>query len=187
MEKTNPVFAIVSSESELRKDSLGGLYCQTPIADVIPLDLIISPQYGGKYLATLDLAPMKLNQEFPVNSEVIINVGEHIGARAQVVGYSRNSFEFDEVEVQILQAVPRLTNTARDIANKYDFQHTYRSVHSIAKQLGVDVLTVLQVLDSVVIKTQVSEGEKSLYPDRFDLGLNLINRKNHTIVPELVM
>ncbi len=166
---------------------MGNLYCQTPIADVIPLDLIISPQYEGRYMATLDLAPMKLNQEFPLNSEVIINVGEHIGARAQVVGYSRNSLEFDEVEVQIVEAVPRLTNTAREIASKFDFQHTYRSVHSVAKQLGVDVLTVLQVLDSVVIKTQKAEEEKSLYPDRFDLGLNLINRKNHTIVPELVM
>ena len=46
---------------------------------------------------------------------------------------------------------------------------------------------MLQVLDNVVIKTEVSEGEKSVYPDRFDLGLNFINRKNHTIVPEHVM
>jgi len=46
---------------------------------------------------------------------------------------------------------------------------------------------VYQILDGVIIKTQVNEAEKSVYPDRFDLGLNLIGRKNHTIVPELIM
>ena len=46
---------------------------------------------------------------------------------------------------------------------------------------------IYQILDSVIIKTQVDDGEKSVYPDRFDLGLNLIQRKNHTIVPELIM
>jgi len=187
LEKTSPNFAIVSCESELRKDSLGNLYCQTPIFDVIPLDLIISPDFAGRYRATLDLAPMKLSQEFPLNSEVIVNIGEHIGARGQVVGYSRNSFEFDQIEVQITHPVPRLSNVTRDLSSKYDTQHTYSSVPRVAKQLGVDVLTVLQVLDAVVIKTEVSEGEKSVYPDRFDLGLNLINRKNHTIVPEHVI
>jgi len=131
LEKTSPNFAIVSCESELRKDSLGNLYCQTPIVDIIPLDLIISPDFAGRYRATLDLAPMKLSQEFPLNSEVVINIGEHIGARAQVVGYSRNSFEFDQVEVQITHPVPRLSNVTRDISNKHDTQHLYSSVHKV--------------------------------------------------------
>ena len=46
---------------------------------------------------------------------------------------------------------------------------------------------VLTILDCIVVKTEASGTEKSIYPERFDIGLNLIQRRNHTIVPELIM
>jgi len=44
-DKQDPVFAIVNCESELRKDSLGNLYCPYPIIDVLPLALIMSSEF----------------------------------------------------------------------------------------------------------------------------------------------
>ena len=106
---------------------------------------------------------------------------------AKVVGYSKSSVDFDNVEVKILQPVPQLSSVTSAIARRYDDQKNYRGVNDVAKQMGLDVQVLLTILDCVLVKTEPELNQKSIYPEKFDIGLALIQKKNHTIVPELVM
>mmetsp|Transcript_41689 Transcript_41689/g.37090 ORF Transcript_41689/g.37090 Transcript_41689/m.37090 type:complete len:425 (+) Transcript_41689:2473-3747(+) len=63
----------------------------------------------------------------------------------------------------------------------------YRSVNDVANSIGVKLEVLLTLLDSVVVKTETDQNKESIYPEKFDLGLSLINKKNHTIVPELII
>lgn len=139
------------------------------------------------YRGDIDLSQKDLPKEFPKFTDVVINMGNNVGSVAKVTGYVRNNFDFDQVEVRIFKLPLNLSNVTKSIAEKYDSHHNYSSAATIANQLGIDVGVLLTVLDFIVIKTEPAVDGKSIYPERFDLGLNLIQRKNHTIVPELIM
>jgi len=57
----------------------------------------------------------------------------------------------------------------------------------VAKRLGVDLQVIFAILDCLFVKTEACVNEKAIYPERVDIGLNLIQSKNQIIVPELVM
>lgn len=57
----------------------------------------------------------------------------------------------------------------------------------MAKRLGVDLQVIFAILDCLFVKTEACVNEKAIYPERVDIGLNLIQSKNQIIVPELVM
>jgi hypothetical protein len=155
--------------------------------DIIPLPLIIHTSNTPSYRGQIDYRPKDLQNEFPKNSDVVINIGPHIGSLAKVVGHSRSQVDFDNVEIKILQPVPQLSSVTAAIAHRYDDQKNYRGINDVAKQMGVDVQVLLTILDCVLIKTEPELNQKSIYPEKFDIGLALIQKKNHTIVPELVM
>lgn len=180
-------FAIIQSDTEARRDSLGTLYCSRPLWDIIPLPLIIETSNTPHYRGQIDYRPKPLHLEFPKNSDVIINIGPHIGSLGKVVGYESGHVDFDNVQVKILQPVPHLAQITAAIAKRYDDQKNYRSVNDVAKQMGVDVQVLLTILDCVVVKTEPELNQKSIYPEKFDIGLSLIQKKNHTIVPELII
>lgn len=114
-------------------------------------------------------------------------MGPPTGSLAKVVGYVSEAADFDNVEVKILKTVPKLNEITSAIANKYDDHRRYRSVYKVAKHLGIDLQVILRVLDWVFIKIENTKNDQSIYPERLDLGLNLIRRRYHSILPELII
>ncbi len=166
---------------------MGALFCSRPLWDIIPLPLVIETANTPQYRGQVDYKPKPLHGEFPKGNDVIINIGPHIGSLAKVVGYEKGHVDFDNVEVKILQPVPQIGQITASIAQRYDDHKNYRSVNDLAKQMGVDVQVILTILDCVVVKTEPQLNQKSIYPEKFEIGLSFIQKKNHTIVPELVM
>lgn len=86
----------------------------------------MNTSYRGK----VDYSDKDLGKEFPLYSEVVLNIGPSKGSLAKVVGYSSEAHEFDNVEVKIIKTVPKLSATT-SIANKYDDHRNYRSVYKV--------------------------------------------------------
>lgn len=47
--------------------------------------------------------------------------------------------------------------------------------------------TVLSILGSIIVKSDQSINAKSIYAEKFDVGLNLVKPKYNMLVPELIM
>jgi len=180
-------FALVYLESEPRKDSLGMIYSPKPRVEAIPLNFLIDTKIMPSYRGRIDYSQKDLTKEFPLYTDAIINVGPPTGSLAKIVGYVSEAADFDNVDVKIVKTVPKLNHITSAIANKYDDHRRYRSVYKVAKHLGVDLQVILRVLDCLFIKIENTKNGQSIYPERLDLGLNLIRRRYHSILPELII
>ncbi|CAD8183733.1 unnamed protein product [Paramecium pentaurelia] len=67
----------------------------------------------------------------------------------------------------------------------YDYIHSdiYYSLQIVSEKLQCSVKTLLNLLGSVVVNMQDKESKIA---DQLDIGLNIINRTNNQLVPELV-
>ncbi|CAK76108.1 unnamed protein product (macronuclear) [Paramecium tetraurelia] len=67
----------------------------------------------------------------------------------------------------------------------YDYIHSdiYYSLQIVSEKLQCSVKTLLNLLGSVVVNM---EDKESKIADQLDIGLNIINRTNNQLVPELV-
>lgn len=180
-------FALIYLETEPRKDALGNIYSPKPRIETIPLNFLIDTNIMPLYRGRIDYSVKDILKEFALHTEVIINIGPPAGSLAKVVGYTSEAYDFDQVEVKIVKAVPKLDSFTSAIASKYNDHRRYKSLYNVSKRLGVDLQVIFTVLDCLFVKTVSVSNEKTIYPERFDIGLNLIQRTNQTIVPELVM
>ena len=83
------------------------------------------------YRGDIDLSQKDLPKEFPKFTDVVVNMGNNVGAVAKVTGYVRNNYEFDQVEVRVCKLPLNLTNVTRNIAAKYDSHHNYSSAAAV--------------------------------------------------------
>ncbi len=125
-------FALIYVESEPRKDCLGNIYSPNPRIQTIPLHFLIDTNILPNYRGRIDYNPKTLIDEFSLYSDVLVNIGPSAGSLAKVVGYTSEAYDFDNVEVQIIKTVPKLSSYTSSIASKYNDHRKYRNLYHVS-------------------------------------------------------
>jgi hypothetical protein len=123
-----------------------------------------------------------LEEEFQIDEEVLFTHPDLklCGARGRVVGFSK---EHKKVKVQVLQE-PRynsskLSEIVKMLSTKADIFFSLRFAAEILRIPFDQLQTILGTINVVTPKD-------SKLPPSIDIGLNLMSRREHKIVPNLV-
>lgn len=185
-DKLDPAFAIIQYQDEPRKDSEGKIFWPNPQWNVIPLNLIIVTKLVPTYRGFIDFSPKKIEKEFPRDAEAALFTPQLSGAKVRIVGY-KNVNSGTNVKVDILSLTPNLSSVIKSISKRFDNQTNYRDCRNVAKELGVDIEVLHIIFDSIIVKSDPNDNSKNIFPEKFDIGLGWIQKKYHTIVPELII
>jgi 5'-3' exoribonuclease 1 len=181
------VLVIIEIPHDWRKKSCGTPYPE-PVYSIIPETGLIPNKgmFQSKYRGDINYQIKGMAEEFPKGTEAIVASKFNMGCVVGILGH-KNTRGFDEIEVGIKKQCPELLKVTRDLSKKYEEQKGYKEVADVAKALNLSFHTILSILDSVIIKSDPERNLKNIYADKFDVGLNLIRRRRHAIVPELII
>ena len=128
------------------------------------------------------LSSLKYTDEFPINSSGIYlgyPEGLKMGSLCKIKDHNETN---KTIKVKLVKEI--------EASSKINFKEPkddkeYYSIKLVAETLGYKLSTILNICDSLLITLDKNYSDK--FGDKLDLGLNLINRYEWKIVPELII